>query len=84
MLSRLTGAPYFPITPTFPALGAARRRYRFRRSGGSSSASRSTSPRYGPEAAEDRALVFELSEQVRDTIQEKRFENLVTRGSAFI
>ena len=39
---------------------------------------------YGPEAAEDRALVFELSEQVRETIQAKIYENLVKRGSAFI
>ena len=39
---------------------------------------------YGPEAAEDRSLVLELSERVRDTIQEKLYENLVKRGSAFV
>ena len=39
---------------------------------------------YGPEAAEDRALVFELSERVRETIQEKVYDNLVARGSAFL
>jgi len=39
---------------------------------------------YGPEAAEDRTLVFELSERVRDTIQAKLYENLVARGSAFV
>jgi len=39
---------------------------------------------YGPEAAEDRALVFELSEHVRETIQAKVLENLVARGSAFL
>ena len=38
---------------------------------------------YGPDAASDRALVFELSERVRDTIQAKLYENLVKRGSAF-
>jgi len=38
---------------------------------------------YGPEAAEDRTTVFELSERVRETIQEHLFENLVKRGSAF-
>jgi hypothetical protein len=38
---------------------------------------------YGPEAAGDRRLVFELSERVRGTIQEKLYENLVKRGSAF-
>ena len=46
------------------------------RSGGSSSASRSTCARYGPEAAEDRSLVFELSERVRETIQSTVYENL--------
>ena len=39
---------------------------------------------HGPEAAEDRSLVFELSEQIRETIQEKLFENLLSRGSAFL
>jgi len=38
----------------------------------------------GPDAARDRALVFELSEQVRETIQAKVYENLVKRGSAFL
>ena len=40
--------------------------------------------RYGPEAAEDRALVFELSERVRETIQAAVYENLLARGSAFL
>ncbi len=39
---------------------------------------------YGPDAAEDRTLVFELSERVRETIQEKVYENLVKRGAAFV
>ncbi len=39
---------------------------------------------YPPEAAEDRRLVFDLSEQVRETIQAKIYENLVKRGSAFL
>ena len=37
-----------------------------------------------PEAADDRRLVFDLSEQVRETIQEKLYENLVKRGSTFL
>ena len=37
-----------------------------------------------PEAADDRALVFELSELVRDTIQQKLYDNLVERGPAFL
>jgi 1-acyl-sn-glycerol-3-phosphate acyltransferase len=82
LLARLFGAPYFPITPTFPALGAlgavplpSRWRIEF-------CPPIDVSP-YGPEAAEDRATVFELSERVRDTIQEHLLENLVKRGSAF-
>jgi 1-acyl-sn-glycerol-3-phosphate acyltransferase len=82
VLARLLGAPYFPITPTFPALGAigavplpSRWRIEFCPPIDLSS--------YGPEAAEDRALVFEISEHVRETIQERLLENLVKRGAAF-
>ena len=38
---------------------------------------------YGPDAADDRALVFELSERVRETIQQSVYANLVERGPAF-
>jgi 1-acyl-sn-glycerol-3-phosphate acyltransferase len=83
LLAKITGAPYFPITPTFPALGLlgavplpSRWRIEF--------CEPIDLSEYGPEAAEDRALVFELSEQIRETIQEKLFENLVLRGSAFL
>ena len=82
ILARLIGAPYFPITPTFPVLGPlgavplpSRWRIEF-----CPPVDLST---YGPDAAEDRSTVFELSERVRDTIQEKLLENLVKRGSAF-
>jgi 1-acyl-sn-glycerol-3-phosphate acyltransferase len=83
LLARLTGAPYFPITPTFPALGLlgamplpSRWRIEF--------CDPIDLSGYGPDAAEDRALVFELSEQVREVIQNKIYESLVTRGSAFM
>jgi 1-acyl-sn-glycerol-3-phosphate acyltransferase len=83
LLARLIGSPYFPITPTFPALGPfgtiplpSKWRIEFCQPIDVSG--------YGPEAADDRALVFELSEQVRDTIQQKLYDNLVLRGSAFI
>jgi 1-acyl-sn-glycerol-3-phosphate acyltransferase len=83
LLARLSGAPYFPLTPTFPWLGLAgtvplpsKWRIQF------------CEPidlrAYGPEAAEDRALVFELSEQVRETIQSAVYANLLARGSAFL
>jgi 1-acyl-sn-glycerol-3-phosphate acyltransferase len=83
LLARMIGAPYFPITPTFPLLGPlgtiplpSKWRIEFGepiRTDG-----------YGPDAADDRTLVFELSERVRDEIQRMVYENLVRRGSAFI
>jgi 1-acyl-sn-glycerol-3-phosphate acyltransferase len=82
-LARLIGAPFFPVTPTFPWLGPlgavplpSKWRIDFR-------PPIQTAP-YGPGAADDRALVFELSEQVRETIQQALYENLVERGPAFI
>ena len=72
-----------PITPTFPWLGPlglvplpSKWRIEFCEPIDLSD--------YRPEAADDRALVFDLSEQVRETIQEKLYENLVKRGSAFL
>ncbi|MDX6665159.1 MAG: hypothetical protein QOG68_1365 [Solirubrobacteraceae bacterium] len=83
LVARLTGAPYFPITPTFPLLGPfgaiplpSRWRIEFDDPidlGG-----------LGPEAVEDRAKVFELAEDVRQRIQAKVFENLVEREGAFL
>ena len=82
ILARATGAPFVPITPTFPWLGPlgliplpSRWRIEF------------CEPihldDYPPEAAEDRRLVFDLSERVRETIQAKLYENLVKRRSTF-
>jgi 1-acyl-sn-glycerol-3-phosphate acyltransferase len=82
-LARLVGAPFVPITPTFPWLGPlglvplpSKWRIEF--------CPPIDLSEYPPEAAEDRRLVFDLSEQVRETIQEKIYENLVERGSAFL
>jgi 1-acyl-sn-glycerol-3-phosphate acyltransferase len=82
-LARLIGSPYFPLTPTFPWLGPlgvvplpSRWRIEF--------GDPIDTARFGPEAAEDRSFVFELSEQVRKAIQDKVYENLVERGSAFL
>jgi 1-acyl-sn-glycerol-3-phosphate acyltransferase len=82
-LARLSGAPFFPITPTFPLLGPlglvplpSKWRIEF--------CDPIDTSAYGPDATRDRALVFELSERVRDVIQEKVYENLVKRGSAFV
>lgn len=81
-LGRLIGSPYFPVTPSFPLLGPlgvvplpSRWRIEFCDPVDLSG--------YGPDAAEDRNLVFEISQAVHDTIQEKLYENLVVRGKAF-
>jgi 1-acyl-sn-glycerol-3-phosphate acyltransferase len=83
LLARAIGAPYFPITPTFPLLGLlgtiplpSKWRIEF------GPPIRTDS--FGANAADDRALVFELSERVREEIQRMVYENLVRRGSAFI
>jgi 1-acyl-sn-glycerol-3-phosphate acyltransferase len=83
LLARLIGSPYFPITPLFPALGPlgaiplpSKWRIEFCPPIDLSG--------YEPEAADDRSLVFELSERVRETIQDRLYANLVTRGSAFL
>jgi 1-acyl-sn-glycerol-3-phosphate acyltransferase len=82
-VARLIGAPFFPVTPTFPLLGPlgvvplpSKWRIEFCRP-------IETAP-YGRGAADDRATVFELSERVRETIQQTLYENLVKRGPAFI
>ncbi|TFG72976.1 MAG: acyltransferase family protein [Solirubrobacterales bacterium] len=82
VVARAIGAPFVPITPTFPLLGPlgliplpSRWRIEFCEPIDISA--------YPPEAAEDRRVVFELSERVRETIQGKLHENLVARGPAF-
>lgn len=82
-VAKALGAPFFPLTPTFPWLGPlgavplpSRWRIEF-------CDPIATEP-YGPKAVEDRALVLELSERVRDTIQRKVLENVVKRGPAFL
>ncbi len=83
LAARAIGAPYFPLTPTFPWLGAlgtiplpSRWRIEF--------GEPIRTDDLGPGAAEDRTRVFEMSERVRDEIQRMVYENLVRRGSAFI
>ncbi len=69
LLARLLGAPFVPITPTFPWLGPlglvplpSKWRIEF--------CEPIDISRYPPEAADDRRVVFDLSEQVRETIQQ--------------
>lgn len=83
VMAKAIGAPFVPITPTFPWLGPlglvplpSRWRIEF-------CEPIDISP-YPAEAADDRRVVFELSEQIRERIQQKIYENLVMRGSAFV
>jgi 1-acyl-sn-glycerol-3-phosphate acyltransferase len=82
-VAQAIGAPFVPITPTFPWLGLlgliplpSRWRIEFCEPIDLSA--------HGPDAADDRRLLFDVSEQVRETIQEKLYENLVKRGSVFL
>jgi 1-acyl-sn-glycerol-3-phosphate acyltransferase len=82
-VARLIGSPYFPVTPTFPLLGPlgvvplpSKWRIEFLEP--------IETAAYGPEGVDDRALVLELSERVRDEIQQALYANLVARGPAFI
>jgi 1-acyl-sn-glycerol-3-phosphate acyltransferase len=82
MLARLFGFPYFPVTWQFPLLGPL---------GMLPLPSKWVidfgepidTSRYGPEAADDPMLVFELTDHVRDTIQQMLYRNLMGRRSIF-
>jgi 1-acyl-sn-glycerol-3-phosphate acyltransferase len=82
-LARALGAPFVPLTPTFPWLGPlglvplpSKWRIEF--------CEPIPTEQYGPERAMDQRLVLELSEQVQATIQQKLYENLVKRGATFV
>jgi 1-acyl-sn-glycerol-3-phosphate acyltransferase len=81
-LARLFGFPYFPITWQFPALGPLGMiplpsKWLIDFGEPIETAS------YGPEAADDPMLVFELTDRVRDTIQQMLYRNLMGRRSIF-
>jgi 1-acyl-sn-glycerol-3-phosphate acyltransferase len=81
-VGRLLGLPYLPVTPTFPLLGPL---------GAVPLPSRwliefcppIETASYGPDAVLDPMVVFDLTDQVRDTIQRTLDKNLAARGSAF-
>ena len=82
-LARVIGAPFFPVTPTFPWLGPlgvvplpSKWRIEF--------CEPIATAHHGPGAASDRGLVLELTDQVRETVQQALYANLVRRGSAFL
>ena len=82
-LARLLGLPYLPITPTFPLLGPL---------GAVPLPSKwiiefgepiETAHLGGAAAAEDPMLVFNLTDQVRETIQSTLYTLLMQRRSVF-
>jgi 1-acyl-sn-glycerol-3-phosphate acyltransferase len=80
-LARLFGFPYFPVTPTFPLLGPL----------GMIPLPSKWIIEYGEpidtasfaEEAADPMLIFNLTDQVRDTIQQMLYRNLIGRRNAF-
>jgi 1-acyl-sn-glycerol-3-phosphate acyltransferase len=81
-MARILGFPYFPLTPTFPWLGPlglvplpTKWTIQF--------GTPIPTDTYPPEAAEDPMLVFNLTDQVRETIQHTLYELLVQRRSVF-
>jgi 1-acyl-sn-glycerol-3-phosphate acyltransferase len=81
-LARLLGLPYFPITWQFPLLGPlglvplpSQWIIEF--------GEPIDTTTYGPDAADDPMLVFELVDRVRDTIQQMLHRNLEDRRSIF-
>jgi 1-acyl-sn-glycerol-3-phosphate acyltransferase len=82
-LAHLLGLPYFPVTPTFPLLGPL---------GALPLPSKwiiefgppITLDEYGDDAADDAMLIFDLTDSIRDRIQQMLFKNLTLRGSAFL
>jgi 1-acyl-sn-glycerol-3-phosphate acyltransferase len=81
-LARIGGFPYFPITPFFPWLGPfgliplpSKWIIEF--------GPPIRTDRFDPDAWQDGMLVFELVDQVRDTIQQMLHANLMRRRNVF-
>jgi 1-acyl-sn-glycerol-3-phosphate acyltransferase len=83
-LARLLGIPYAPITPTWPLLGLlgliplpSKWLIEF------CAPVLADEPSVGPAAADDPMTVFDLTDQVRQTIQQALYSLLVQRRSVF-
>ena len=81
-LARAIGAPYFPITPTFPLLGPlgllpypSKWIIEF--------GEPVPMDDYPEDAADDAMLVFDLADRIRDTIQQMLYRNLARRRGVF-
>ncbi|WP_407645454.1 lysophospholipid acyltransferase family protein [Amycolatopsis alkalitolerans] len=81
-LARLLGLPYFPVTPFFPLLGplgAIPLPTKWTIEFGEPIAT----DEYAPEDVDDPMLVFGLTDQVRESIQQSLYERLAHRESVF-
>ncbi|GLY27582.1 lysophospholipid acyltransferase family protein [Kineosporia sp. NBRC 101731] len=81
-LARLLGLPYLPVTPFFPLLGplgAVPLPSKWLIEFGPPIQPDET----GPQAAEDPILVFDLTDRIRQTIQQTLYSLLVQRRSVF-
>jgi hypothetical protein len=81
-VARLLGLPYAPITPTFPLLGPLGliplpSKWIIEFGAPIETAS------HGSGAADDPMLVFDLTDQVRETIQQTLYSLLMQRRSVF-
>ena len=81
-VARLFGAPYVPITPTFPLLGVlgliplpSKWIIEF--------GAPVNTAALGPQSADDPMVVFDLTDQVRETIQQTLYALLMQRRSVF-
>ncbi|MEB3051383.1 lysophospholipid acyltransferase family protein [Mycolicibacter sp. MYC123] len=83
LLARLLGVPYFPITPLFPLAGPAGlvplpSKWHIAFGEPIETAD------YEPGAAEDPMVTFELTDQVRETIQQTLYRLLAARRNVFL
>ncbi|HEU5027501.1 MAG TPA: lysophospholipid acyltransferase family protein [Spirillospora sp.] len=81
-LARLLGLPYFPVTPTFPLLGPAglvplpsKWMIQF--------GEPMTLEEYAAEDADDPMTLFNLTDHVRENVQQMLYDTLLRRGPAF-
>jgi 1-acyl-sn-glycerol-3-phosphate acyltransferase len=82
-LARLSGFPYFPLSPTWPwlgLLGLVPLPTKWYIDFGSPIATE----QYGPDAADNLVLISQLSDQVRNIVQEMLYERLAQRRSVFL
>jgi 1-acyl-sn-glycerol-3-phosphate acyltransferase len=83
LLARVLGLPYFPVTPLFPLAGPAglvplpsKWHIQF--------GEPIFTDEYDEYAAEDPMVTFELTDQVRETIQQTLYQLLANRGNMFL